>query len=539
MTRSRRSASIARAPGRAGFAPRCTPVSPRRACRRRARRCSGPSASTAASPARASRSTICATRRSARPRNGPRRRATISRRPPRWPRAAERPPLARRLPAVNQPLARRQPAACPTLDRRQPAARRHPLASAQRQKRRAGSTGARAEPDKREREMRVESQDEVKAFLADPARAGGPVTVAETHVSAVYLANDRAWKLKQAVRLPYADFSTPAIRLAACEKEFALNAATTPELYLGVRRITRENGGLAFDGAGALVDAVVEMRRFDENSRFDHMARRGALTAPLVAALAERIAAAQETARIAPGGDGAERVAGVLAINRAGFAESGVFPPGEVAALDAAFAKALAAHSPLLDARARAGAVRRCHGDLHLRNVCLFEGRPTLFDCLDFNDDLATVDVLYDLAFMAMDLWHESLPGFANLLVNRHLDVTGQDDGVPLLPFFTALRAAVRAHVTATQSRTAAPGDVAGLRAAAQAYRDLAAEVLVPRAPRVVAIGGLSGSGKSTVAEAFAPRLGAPPGARIVESDRVRKAMFGVAPGTRLPDEAY
>ena len=390
--------------------------------------------------------------------------------------------------------------------------------------------------------MQVENQDAVSAFLAEPGTYAdvSTVEVLHTHVSSVFLAGDRAFKLKRAVRLPYADFSTPAIRRAACEKEYALNAAISPELYLGVRRITRAaEGGLAFDGPGALVDAVVEMRRFDPDARLDLMARRGALTAELVVALADRIAAAQEAAEVAQGADGAANIAAVLDVNRAGFAESDVFSEREIAALDAAFRAALDAHAPLLDARARAGQVRRCHGDLHLRNVCLHDGRPTLFDCLDFNDALATVDVLYDLAFMAMDLWHGGLPGFANLLTNRYLDVTGQEDGMPLIPVFTALRAAVRAHVTATQSMGAAPEKRAELRAAARAYGDLAHAILAPRAPRLVALGGFSGSGKSTVAEALAPGLGAPPGARILESDRIRKALFGMPPEARLPDTAY
>jgi aminoglycoside phosphotransferase family enzyme len=390
--------------------------------------------------------------------------------------------------------------------------------------------------------MQVENQDAVSAFLAEPGtHAGaGAVEVLHTHVSSVFLAGDRALKLKRAVRLPYADFSTPAIRLAACEKEYALNAAISPELYLGVRRITQaEDGGLAFDGPGALVDAVVEMRRFDPDSRLDLMARRGALTAEIVVALADRIVAAQAAAEVAQGADGAGNIAAVLDVNRAGFAESDVFSDRETAALDDAFRAALDAHAARLDARARAGQVRRCHGDLHLRNVCLHDGRPTLFDCLDFNDSLATVDVLYDLAFMAMDLWHSGLPAFANLLTNRYLDVAEQEDGVPLLPFFTALRAAVRAHVTATQSMTAAPEEREGLRAGARAYRDLAQAILAPRRPRLVALGGFSGSGKSTVAEGLAPGIGAPPGARILESDRLRKALFGVTPEARLPEAAY
>ncbi|WP_138466246.1 bifunctional aminoglycoside phosphotransferase/ATP-binding protein [Poseidonocella sp. HB161398] len=385
--------------------------------------------------------------------------------------------------------------------------------------------------------MRVEDQSDTRKFLCDPRTHGGagPVELVETHISAVFLAGRRAYKLKQAVRLPYADFSTPGIRLAACEKELELNRATAPELYLGVRRITREPGGPAFDGPGPLIDAVVEMERFEQDSLFDRMAQAGRLDAPLIRALAAEIAAAHDAARPLPDEPGAANIEGVLDINRAGFGESDVFAEDEIEAIDSAFRSRLGTLAPLLDKRARAGFIRRCHGDLHLRNICLWQGRPRLFDCIDFNDRLAIIDLLYDLAFMAMDLWHRGRKDFANLLVNRYLDRTGQEEGFALMPFFTALRAAVRAHVTATQAASGRPG----LAEEARSYYRLAMACLAPEPARLVAIGGLSGSGKSTVASALAPHLGAPPGARLVESDLARKAMFGVEPETRLPPEAY
>src|SRR5690606_31521462 len=118
------------------------------------------------------------------------------------------------------------------------------------------------------------------------------------------------------------------------------------------------------------------------------------------------------------------------------------------------------------------------------------------------------------------------------------LDETDNEDGFALLPFLMAIRAAVRAHVTATQAEES--GDPSGkLSRMARAYFDLAADLLKERPARLLAIGGLSGTGKTTVAEALAPRIGAPPGARIVESDRIRKAMHGVPPETRLPTKAY
>lgn len=287
--------------------------------------------------------------------------------------------------------------------------------------------------------MQAEDQSPVVAFLADPATHGGSdaVEVLETHISRIFLVGDRAFKMKRAVRLPYADFSTAGLRLAACQKEVALNAPGAPGLYLGVRRITRvADGAIAWDGAGELVDAVVEMRRFDQACLFSNMARAGRLTRPLMTATAQRIARAHQVAPVHDAGSGAGRVASVLDINRAGFGVSRVFTAEEVAQLDAGFRTAWARHALMLDQRAASGQVRRCHGDLHLRNICLLGGQPRLFDCLEFSDEMATVDVLYDLAFLLMDLWHLQLADLANWTMNRYLDHTGVDAGFALLPFF-------------------------------------------------------------------------------------------------------
>jgi len=386
--------------------------------------------------------------------------------------------------------------------------------------------------------MIVEDQSEVIAFLRRPDiwQGAGPVEVMETHISVVFLAGDRAYKLKRAVSLPYADFSTPRLRAQTCEKEVRLNGPAAPGLYLGVRRITREpDGSLCLDGQGELVDALVEMVRFPQACLFDQLAISGGLTPALLGALAVKIVRFHEHSPQVHEEGGAENLAGVLAINEAGFATSSVFGSDETARFCGAFRLALASHSERLDQRARRGRIRRAHGDLHLRNICLFGGEPVLFDCIEFNDQIATVDVLYDLAFLLMDLWHRGLPGAANFMLNRYLDLSDDEDGFALLPFLMAVRAAVRAHVTATQAGE--PGSA--LAAEARAYFDLAQSLLVPAQPRLIAIGGFSGSGTSTLADALAPHVGAPPGARVLESDRIRKAMFGIPPEQRLPAEAY
>jgi len=386
-----------------------------------------------------------------------------------------------------------------------------------------------------------DDQSRTIAFLMQSSTYGqrGPVERMETHISQIFLVGERAYKLKRAVKLPYADFSTCALRLAACEKEIALNSRTAPDLYLGVRRINRDGSGrMSLDGEGVTIDAVVEMKRFEQECLFDRMAIAGRLTPALMTDLAGEIARFHQSAPVVHAESGSANMRGVLDVNAAGFATSHIFDAHMIEAFDGQFRRALDGHRDLLGRRAKAGMVRRCHGDLHLRNICLLDGRPQLFDCIEFNDRIATVDVLYDIAFLLMDLWHRDLPAFANLVMNRYLDETGDEDGFVLLPFFMAVRAAVRAHVTATQAETAGSGKDE-LTRQARSYFDLALALLGTVSPRLFAIGGLSGSGKTTVAETLAPMVGAPPGARIIESDRIRKAMFGVLPETRLGAEAY
>ncbi|PSM17425.1 bifunctional aminoglycoside phosphotransferase/ATP-binding protein [Nitratireductor sp. StC3] len=385
------------------------------------------------------------------------------------------------------------------------------------------------------------AQDAATGFLSKPEtyRLGTPVEVIETHISRIFLVGDRAFKMKRAVRLPYVDFSTPQQRLSACRKEVTLNSRTAPDLYLGTRRITATpDGGLEFDGDGALVDAVVEMKRFDQSCLLDRQAEAGTLTPRLMRDVARAVLRFHDAAPVVHDGGGADNIAGVLDINAAGFATSTLFSPDAVAALGDRFRATLARHAALLDARETAGKVRRCHGDLHLRNICVLDGVPCLFDCIEFNDQIATVDVLYDLAFLLMDLWHRGHRDLANLVMNRYFDAQDEEDGFVLLAFFMAVRAAVRAHVTATQYEEGGRQNRA-LADEARSYFDLAGALLEEPPARLTAIGGLSGSGKTTVAEALAAHVGAAPGARILESDRLRKAMFNVAAETRLPAEAY
>ena len=388
----------------------------------------------------------------------------------------------------------------------------------------------------------ADDQRDVIDFLSRPSFYGAAVErvdIIETHVSLVFLAGDRAYKLKRAIKFPYLDFSSAEQRRIACEAELVLNRRTAPELYLEVRALTRTaNGEVSFGTEGRVVDWVVVMRRFDQVALFDELAKTNRLNASLMNELADHIAAFHQAAEPRPSQGGAAALAAVVETNHCCLmaASHAGFVTEDIVEIRQRSLELLAAVGALLDRRRAAGKVRRCHGDLHLRNVCLFEGRPTLFDCLEFSDELASVDVLYDLAFLLMDLEHRGFADFSNLVLNRYLDLTGEDDGLAAMPLFLSSRAAIRAHVAAAAMERAAQSKLKPEMAAeARSYLEIAAELLRPRSCRLIAIGGLSGTGKSTLAAALAPNLGA----RVLRSDVIRKRLFEVAPETRLPTSAY
>ena len=387
----------------------------------------------------------------------------------------------------------------------------------------------------------VADQSEVAAFLAKPETHGGaPVERIDTHAAMVFLAGELAYKVKRAVCYPYMDFSTLELRREACEKEVEINRRTAPDVYLGTCPIVRgADGLLRLHGVGEVVEWAVLMRRFDQAGLFDRLAQNGRLTPELLVRLADAVAAFHGSAEPAP--ERAVEPGWLIDENAEEFAERpDLFAPDQAEALTEAAGSALASTAGLLEERRARGLVRRCHGDLHLRNVCLVDGRPTLFDAIEFNDAIACIDVFYDLAFLLMDLDHRGLRPAANLVFNRYLQHSGDLDALPALPLFLSLRAAVRAKVIASAALSQDDNDLRRrLEDEARAYFAAAASYLAPPPARLVALGGFSGSGKSTLARALAPALGRAPGALHLRSDVLRKALYGVDELTRLPEEAY
>jgi aminoglycoside phosphotransferase family enzyme/predicted kinase len=393
----------------------------------------------------------------------------------------------------------------------------------------------------------VADQSEVVAFLQNPAtHGGGPVERFDTHGAMVFLAGSRAYKIKRVVKFPYMDFSTLAKRQWACEREYTFNRRTAPSLYLRTVAITRaRDTGLDLGGDGEVVEWAVVMRRFDQADLLDRLAQAGRLTGALMTELADAVARFHTTAD--PVGADTESAGGsdglrwVIEETFREFAERpDLFPPTDIEDLRRTARSWLSQTAVVLDQRLAQGFVRRCHGDLHLRNICLIDGAPTLFDCIEFNDRIACIDVFYDLAFLLMDLGHRGLRPLANLVFNRYLQKTGDLSGPGVLAPFLATRALVRAKVTASAEATQADAKRReALRKEARSYFREGLAYLAPAPTCLIAIGGLSGTGKTTLARALAPSLGAAPGAVHLRSDVIRKELWGVSEQDRLPERAY
>ena len=190
--------------------------------------------------------------------------------------------------------------------------------------------------------------------------------------------------------------------------------------------------------------------------------------------------------------------------------------------------KALERVKPLLLLRERAGLVRRCHGDLHLGNIVLIEGKPVLFDAIEFDDRIATGDVLYDLAFLLMDLVERGLHPAANIVFNRYLTDTHRVHDLDALAAFRCSCRSARRSAPKSSRHGETTRIASRAYAGARDYAALAQKFLAPAKPQLIAIGGLSGTGKSLLARALAPDFLPLPGAVVLRSDVERKALFRV-----------
>jgi hypothetical protein len=302
------------------------------------------------------------------------------------------------------------------------------------------------------------------------------------------------------------------------------------------------NGNLVLGGDGVVVEWALRMNRFSADAELSCIARSGRFSDDLAAKLGMQIAHYHQAASV-----NSTYTPSILIDEILQELDTEFQPMTDVLSLDllevfrTKAQAAFTACSALLDARGNIGHVRRGHGDLHLHNIVYLGGMPVLFDALEFDEKLGTMDVLYDLAFLIMDMLHSNLRSGANVVLNNYLYHAGSIEhltGLAALPLFLSMRAAIRAMVAVQTGRRSI--DKAGTcKIEAVEYLRDALTYLNPPPPQLIGVGGFSGTGKTTLSARLAAEIGAAPGALHLRTDLERKALWGVGEFTPLPPSAY
>ena len=388
-------------------------------------------------------------------------------------------------------------------------------------------------------ERLVARMSEPSFYSPPPAR----VDVRETHVSVVFLAADRAYKLKKPLLMPFLDYSTRTRRRHFCEEEVRLNRRFAPDVYLGVRGIAERAGGLVLTAADdpAALEHVVVMRRYDEEATLEQLVARGAADRRLAERVGSRIAELHRAAPRAPAGHWTPAYVGERLDENFVTARPAIGVLVDRLDFDALrrFSRAfLHGHEELLERRAAAGLVRDVHGDLRAEHVLVEGDRTSLVDCVEFDPRLRCIDVAADLAFLTMDLERLGARPLAEAAERAYLAATGDEDARALLSFYGCYRACVRGKVAAIRVHQLDYGDPARAAAEEQARGLFALALRLAwraRMPLAVVFCGVAGSGKSTLAAELARRSGLP----HLSSDRVRKELAGMPPERRGGPELY
>ena len=372
------------------------------------------------------------------------------------------------------------------------------------------------------------------AALRDAAPDSAPaarVQVLETHISYVLLTGVHAYKIKKAVRLGFLDFTTLAARKHYCEEELRLNRRHAPALYLDVVPITGTVDRPRISGFGSVLEYAVRMREFGQDALLDNVLARNELTAAHIDRLARTVAQFHETIAVAAANGPFGTPEEILRIALDNFREirplvTDAADRASLAALDAWTRREHAAHCAAFAARREEGFVRECHGDLHLRNIALVDGVPTIFDCIEFNERMRWIDVMNELAFTVMDLAHRNRPDLGHRFLDAYLDDCGDYAGVAVLRFYLVYRAMVRAKVACLRIAQLQGGaEGAALWREFREFLRLAAAYTEDPRPGVIVAHGFAGCGKTTLSQRLLERIGV---VRI-RTDVERKRLHGLA----------
>lgn len=381
------------------------------------------------------------------------------------------------------------------------------------------------------------------ARLLDPAAYSHPtqsIRLIETHISWVFLTGTYVYKVKKPCALGFLDFTTLERRRDFCREEVRVSGRFAPELYLGAVPITGTFSEPHVDGAGEPIEWAVKLRQFDEAGRLDRVFADHRLSADDCQRLGVEIARVQAGLAVAaPTTPWAtpQAVIAAVALNldqlRRGRPDAG----SRADMLERWLRGQLERLAPAIARRKAAGRIRECHGDLHLANIVLHEGRMMAFDAIEFNAALRWIDVANDIAFLAMDLEARGRPDLAAHAVSGWIEAADDHDAAVVLPAYKVYRAIVRAAVAAIRSSQMATGDEqqAAARLESDRYLDLAERLMAARRPALYATSGVSGSGKTTIAG----RLVGQAGAIRLRSDVERKRLAGMAATERPADEDH
>lgn len=369
-----------------------------------------------------------------------------------------------------------------------------------------------------------------------------PIQLLQTHVSYVLLTGEFVYKLKKPVNFGFLDYSTLEQRQHFCEEELRLNQRGAAELYLEVLPITQTGDSFQLQGTGEVVEYTLKMRQFPQDTLLTELFDRGELSETLLQDLAKVIATFHLNA---PSNDYIRSFGEVARVRQAfdenyDQTEQYIGGPQTQQQFDETRAytdRFFAEQGDLFQQRMQQNWIRECHGDLHLRNICFWQDRLWLFDCIEFNEPFRFVDVMYDIAYIVMDLEARQRPDLSALFLNAYVEQTGDWEGLQILPIYVSRQTYVRAKVTSFLLNDPAVPESEKQKAtatAAQYYR-LAWQYTQPQRGRILMMSGLSGSGKSTTARRLAQQFKA----IHIRSDAVRKHLGGIPLDQRGGAELY
>ncbi len=352
----------------------------------------------------------------------------------------------------------------------------------------------------------------------------------ETHISWVVLTGDYAYKIKKPVNFGFLDFSTLDKRKEYCQQELRLNRRLAPDIYLDVVAISGSEQKPEISGSAEAFEYAVKMRQFPQSAQLDNMLQAGELGDEHIDAIAHMIAEFHQSTAVArddtdygkpeklfkPVKENFELINESLKISayEAKLDELKSWSYSEFNKLKALFTQ-----------RKKDGFIRECHGDMHLRNLVWLDSKPLAFDCIEFNSNLRWIDVISEIAFLMMDLQDRQQDQLANRFLNTYLEITGDYEGLTVLPFYLCYRAMVRAKVDALRIEQITDDTKTIELAEFQSYIELALRYSKITAPKLIIMRGLSASGKSTVSQQILENAGA----IRIRSDVERKRMFDIS----------